>query len=354
MHHDFRSTFGSFERRRLGIAVAMETTFLLTPTPSPSNQENINPASLEHAASWRPGPPLKVSSAHPVPVISEVLPGKKLAFKKSEPYAKLLQDLQQAETENAALKKLMHHSGAFDAAGTEGLIKRRGAPVKDPSLRAARVRAAAATVLEMSLMVQGPDIAANIVALVKAATARDASVPAAIAREGMIPELMEEVTDKRCKTGKRTQLKKVCEKKTAWLWQAKTATKSGAIHEQRRMMGKGLVDSPDKLQQWAEEQPELPEIAFVQEGSSAMYVPPKQLLEKLRSNPKFEDTIRWQAPYDKQSDKLFMWYLVRPSLSSLYLARVDSTCCHVASHDKPGFVPLFKIIQMKSRLIIRF
>ena len=54
----------------------------------------------------------------------------------------------------------MHHSGYFDKVGTEGLVKRRGKPVEKMPAKALRRRKAAATVLEMAIMimVQGPSL----------------------------------------------------------------------------------------------------------------------------------------------------------------------------------------------------
>jgi hypothetical protein len=175
----------------------MHAPSLRTPLRPVDREENIDPASLEHIECWRADRGLCHGAQVPSTGLTE---GKKLAFKKIEAYSSLLLEVACLTRENDALRNVMHHSGHFDSKSTEGLIKRRGAPVTAPSERAGRVILAANSILEMSIIVQGPDLAANMVALVQAATAKDPSVPSAIAKGGMIPEISEQVPDKRWKT----------------------------------------------------------------------------------------------------------------------------------------------------------
>jgi len=56
-------------------------------------------------------------------------------------------------------------------------------------------------------------------------------------------------------------------------------------------------------------QPELPPIKFVRAGCSAVHVALDELLEKLMSNPRITDKIRWLAPYDRGT-KLVVYYMV--------------------------------------------
>lgn len=226
--------------------------------------------------------------------------------------------LKQAQVENAALRKTMFHCSLFDKASTCGLVKRRGVPVKEASKRAPRREAAAKVILEMSIMVQGPEIGPNIIELVKVAASRDPSVTAQLGKADLLPVVMEEVSDKRYKDGVRLRKKKICSKRNGWLWQAMTTTKNQAILAMRTLMGKQVIDDPKCLQSWAAVQPELPSLEFVHDGSSAIWVPPLELFDKLLSNPKIADTLSTNTPYDKLQDKTCFCILVRAQLAITY------------------------------------
>lgn len=222
--------------------------------------------------------------------------------------------LQKAQDENKALRKTMYHSSLFDAASTCGLVKRRGAPVKAPSKKAALRKVAAETVLAMSVMVQGPELGPNLIELVKVAAERDPTVTSQLGKADLLPTIMEEVADKRYKDGVRLQKKKIVSKRNGWLWQAMTTTKNAAVIAMRMLMGKQVIDDPTSLQNWAGVQPELPALEFVHDGSSAIWVPPLELFDKLLSNPKIADTIHTNKPYDKLGDTIAFCILVRSRL----------------------------------------
>ena len=235
--------------------------------------------------------------------------------------------------ENDALKSTMHHSGYFDKVGTEGLVKRRGKPVERMPAKALRRRKAAATVLEMAIMVQGPSLPENLVELVKLAGEIDPQVLTRLSRtKNLLPDRKVKIPDKREDSGYRLQDKKVCSRMNAWLWQCRTTTKSTAILEQRTLIGDAVIDHPDKLQSFGEAQPEIPPIEFVvpdhpdRDIAASMYVPPAELLETLLSNTKVSSTIRWDKPYEKLKEiqKYFLWYLV--SGRSAYMHAVSIVC----------------------------
>jgi hypothetical protein len=222
--------------------------------------------------------------------------------------------LKKVQVENAALCKTMYHSSLFDAASTCGLVKRRGAPVTKPSKQACRRKVAAETVLAMSVMVQGPELGQNLIELVKVAVERDPTVTTQLGKAELLPAVMEEVADNRYKDGVRTQQKKICSKRNGWLWQAMTTTKNQAILATRTLMGRQVIDDPKCLQTWASVQPELPSLEYVHDGSSAIWVPPVELFDKVLSNPKIADTIHTNKPYDKLGDTIAFCLLVKPRL----------------------------------------
>jgi len=83
-------------------------------------------------------------------------------------------------------------------------------------------------------------------------------------------------------------------------------------------MGKQVIDDPKCLQSWAAVQPELPSLEFVHDGSSAIWVPPLELFDKLLSNPKIADTLSTHKLYDKLQDKTCFCILVRAQLAITY------------------------------------
>jgi hypothetical protein len=222
----------------------------------------------------------------------------------------LKRKLQDAEGERDALKSALHHSGLFDAASTFGLVPKRGRRTTDPSLRAGRVRAAAGLALDLGTAIQGPNTADNIVALVKQATAKDPSVPQRLMQDGMFAEEMVLVPDKRYKGGQRMMVQNIVSDRNAFIFTARTNTTGSAIRQLRELGGSSLISTPEMLQSWAMRQPELPAIKFLLEGWPIVWVPPLELLTKLMQNPLFSETIRWDAPYDKQNEKLIMWLTV--------------------------------------------
>ena len=215
-----------------------------------------------------------------------------------------------AEGERDALKSAMQHSGLFDAEATFGLVPKRGRPTTDPSVRAGRVRKAAGLALNLGTAIQGPNIADNVVALVKQATALDPSVPQRLMQDGMFAEEVVLVPDKRYKGGMRMQVQNIVSDRNAFIFTARTNTTGSAIRELRELAGTNLISTPEMLQSWAMRQTELPAIKFLLEGWPIVCVPPLELLTKLMQNPLFSDTIRWEAPYDKQNEKLIMWLTV--------------------------------------------
>lgn len=221
--------------------------------------------------------------------------------------AALKEQLLQAEAKIRAMKQCMLHSGlgCFDE-----FLVRRGGPVTNPSARKSLRAKAARDILTLSRLIQGPDMVRNIVDIVEASLKVCPLVGEALRAAGLIPKKMEKITDKRHACGYRWQEKKLVTKKNAFVWQALTATKNSAVTSMKSLMGKALIDTPNQLQGWAMRQPELPSIEFVLPGESAVWVEPKELLQKLLCHQPFVDSIEWGAPYDKQHQKLFIWKLV--------------------------------------------
>jgi len=88
-----------------------------------------------------------------------------------------------------------------------------------------------------------------------------------------------------------------------------------------------LVDTPEQLQQWASEQPEMPTFRFLTTGSSVVYTPPADLIfNKLLLNPMFKDTLRFDTPYNK-TQMMPMWILVRFTLRLLLSCACVSPVC---------------------------
>ena len=234
------------------------------------------------------------------------------------------------EEENAALRCIMHHSGHFSAANTEGLVRRRGTPVKKMPKQACRKRLAAETMINMTFMVQGPIIADNMVELIRECVKLDAQLLQKLSAKDLLPQKIIKKPDDRYDCGYREQPDKLFGVRNAWLWQARTMTKGSAIVEMRRLVGKSVIDDPAQLQAWAEVQPELPSFEYVLPGSSAMWVPPVTLMEKLLTNALVAKTIRRLTPYDKLSDKIFAWYLVSHLsriIAALYAFAYESVQC---------------------------
>jgi hypothetical protein len=247
------------------------------------------------------------------------------------------------QSENRAMRLSMHHSGAFDAEGTAGLVT-RGRPVECEAKQHVRRMAAAQTAVQMSTLLQGKDVASNVIHFVKAAAAIDATVLDKLAGANLLPERMEEVADKRFKSGKRLKVSKIVPMRNAFLWQAKSRANKKVVKELRRLGGKALIDTPEQLQQWAAEQPEMPIFKFVTEGSSAIYVPPADLIfKKLMLNPMFKDTLRFDCPYDK-SQLMPMWIMVpTPLISLVHVCSVVSSCSKQLN-VKCHYLKLFEII----------
>jgi hypothetical protein len=225
--------------------------------------------------------------------------------------AALKKELKAVRRDLASLGSIMHHSGHFSAEGTYGLIKRRGHPVVEASKVKARRKAAADVIVAASTMVQGPDLAANCIAIVRQAMEIDPSIPAKLAKDGLMPQTMVEKEDKRFSGKVRKVPSKIVPMKAAFLFQAQFRANDRIVHGLRELGGNALIDTPEQLQAWAVKQPELPQIKFVQEGFSEIYTPPSDLIfNSLMKNPLFLDTIRWDAQYDKQDARMICWLLV--------------------------------------------
>jgi hypothetical protein len=80
----------------------------------------------------------------------------------------------------------MHHSGAFDSQGTADLVT-RGRPVECESVQAVRRMAAAATAVQVSTLLQGKDVASNVIHFIKAAAGLDATVLDKLAAANLFP-----------------------------------------------------------------------------------------------------------------------------------------------------------------------
>jgi len=223
-------------------------------------------------------------------------------------------------SELAAIKKALYHSGIDNGlGGLQGILKRKGRPIEKENVRNSRRIAAAQTMVVLSKLIQGPDLASNVVAIARAATSEDGDVPRKLVEEGVFPERLVEVPDKRTKSKMRLTVQTtLMSKKNGFLWQAAHTVTSKSVKGLRDYGGKGLIDTPEQLQGWAAAQPELPDFQFVMPGSSAIWTPPTDLLEKLLANTAFTDSLRWDAPYEKlrEGQRIFVAYLVRTLCSA--------------------------------------
>lgn len=229
----------------------------------------------------------------------------------------LKRKLKSVEAERDSLKSAMYHSGFFDADATHGLIKKKGRPNTNPSVRADRVRAAASLALHLGTAIQGPAIADNMMALVKQASALDPSVPQRLLNDGMFPEEMVCLPDKRFKAGVRREVKTLVSDKNGFLFVARSKTTASAVHELRDLGGTALISTPEMLQKWAMRQATLPAIKFLLESWPIVWVPPIELFSKLFDNPIFSRTIRLGAPFNKQQIKMPLWLMVTITMTLL-------------------------------------
>lgn len=247
----------------------------------------------------------------------------------SEVAAELHEQIARQAKEIAALKSMVYHSRPENSRrGLEGLMKRAGRPVEKESIKKVRRLAAAATMVEVCKMIQGPDLASNTIAFVAAATCEDPSVPQRLIAAGVFPERLVIVPDKRTQTQFRVKaVGTLVPKNNAFLWQATNTVTNKAVKGLRQLGGKLLMDTPEELQKWAAQQPELPDFRFAMAGSCAVWTPPTTLLQKLLENDRIVESLRWEAPYEKlkEGNRIFVVYLVSYDLASLY------ACCQQAA-----------------------
>lgn len=233
----------------------------------------------------------------------------------------------------SALKLTLFEAKAVSEDAEGGLAKlkaKRGPKITLPSkIRAARM-AAAGAVLELSTLIQGEDdLVLNALDLLKVAAAKEPTILARLAAEGLLVERLEVVPDKRYtkQDNKRTRVAAVVSTKNAFLFQAGSRASNDTVHQLRTLGGKALIQTPEQLQAWAAVHPDLPKMKFVIPGSSAIWVPPSELLPKLFNNPKFMASLKTTAPYARMyfCRKRFCWYLVSPCLSEV----VRAASCHL-------------------------
>lgn len=223
--------------------------------------------------------------------------------------------VKELEGQTHALKEALFHSGSVcNQLGLAGLLPQRGKPVTNPDRKRVKRMMAAQSVVELSGLIQGPDTVTNALEFLEAVAAKDPAIMTRLASQGLLPQVMEEVQDKRyTKQGcKRMRVAPIVSVKNAFLWQAGSRATNQTVHELRRLGGKAVVQTPEQLQAWAAGHPDLPEMKFVLPGSSAVWTPPIALLTTLMSNPDFKASLRTLAPYASLHlcKKTFMWYLV--------------------------------------------
>ena len=219
--------------------------------------------------------------------------------------------LKACEAENERLRSMLEKTKMFTKDQLGGVIKRRGPKVKKPARNRQIALDRADAVLDIAQLFQGEDLAANVVDVIKAAIVRDPEVEAKIIAAG-IPlwrEVM--VPDKRYKCGYRMERDAtLIDRNNAFLLQANTGHTQKLSKQLRKLGGKRIIDSVQTLQKWALQQPELPEIRFVDPSwSSAVCVDLEDLLRnKILKNDLITQYIRTSFPYNK--NVYFVWYMV--------------------------------------------
>ena len=223
---------------------------------------------------------------------------------------KLHQELMAKDQQIADLKQLLRSSGLVGKEESHGLIPSRGRPPSRTEPKRARREAQAECVLRLAKVIQGPDLASNMAALVDVAVREDPSVRNCLLETGCLPTVTTQKPDARFSCGYRgDRSTKIVPTRNAAIYQASTGATAASIKALRELGGDKLIDTPEALREWMEWQPELPPIKFVKEGCSAVHVPLDHLLEKLMCNPRITSTIRWVAPYNR-GGKLVVWYMV--------------------------------------------
>ena len=194
--------------------------------------------------------------------------------------------LKACEAENERLRELLHKTKRFTQDQLGGVIKRRGPKVK----KASRNRE---------------------IAIVKAAIIRDPEVEEKTIAAG-IPLWREvEVLDNRYKCGYRKERDAaLIDRTNAFILQASTGHTQKLSKQLRELGGRRIIDSVQTLQKWAVQQPELPEIRFVDpHWSSAVCVDIEDLLRnKILKNDLITQYMRTSFPYNKKV--YFVWYMV--------------------------------------------
>ena len=219
------------------------------------------------------------------------------------------------EHENKRLKELLVKEGRYRD-GATGLIKKAsGRKVTKPAKETAIKEGRAATVLDLSVLFQGTDIAANVIDIVKEAMKRDDTVEEKLAAAG-IP-LWKEVAipDKRYKVGYRLERDAaIVGRRNAFIHQARTGATQKCNQELRKLAGKRIIDSHMTLQNWAMDQPEIPAVKFVDPAySSAVCVDVGDLLRNhILKNELTKQFICFSFPYNK--DSYLVWYMVTTPL----------------------------------------
>ena len=103
---------------------------------------------------------------------------------------------------------------------------------------------AAQSVVELSGLIQGPDTVTNALEFLEVVAAKDPAIMTRLASQGLRPQVMEEVQDKRyTKQGcKRMRVAPIVSVKNAFLWQAGSRATNQTVHELRRLGGKIELD----------------------------------------------------------------------------------------------------------------
>ena len=219
--------------------------------------------------------------------------------------------LKACEAENERLRELLHKTKLFTQDHLGGVIKRRGTKVKKASRNREIAMARADAVLDIAKLFQGDELAKNVEHIVKAAIIRDPEVEEKIIAAG-IPLWREvEVLDNRYKCGYRKERDAaLIDRTNAFILQASTGHTQKLSKQLRELGGRRIIDSVQTLQKWAVQQPELPEIRFVDpHWSSAVCVDIEDLLRnKILKNDLITQYMRTSFPYNKRV--YFVWYMV--------------------------------------------
>jgi hypothetical protein len=144
----------------------------------------------------------------------------------------LKKQLKEAKDTIEALKDYLAKTGKWNGANSGGLIPRPGRPPLSIEKNLPRRVARAEKVLELALIVQGDKcFPRNIVDIVQAAVAKDATVETALIQGGLFPATILDMTDNRTTTGFKEKVSStLVHPNNACHWQFGTSTTQSSVN----------------------------------------------------------------------------------------------------------------------------